>query len=168
MTEVHSLWISKLRYGLQLCTKVSITTDDTKSATMKSLQLTQNRLLRALNGSKIKDRISVQSMLKTFNLLSVNQLAAQIKLIEVWKSVNVEGHPLSLDPYTNPERRCLTKLRPQQNRVFNDTHKLKITSHSFCTDAARVWNQAPAEIKSATTLNAAKSAILKYATSLPV
>ena len=86
-------------------------------------------------------------------LLSVNQLAAQIKLIEVWKSVNVEGHPLSLDPYTNPERSSLTELRPQPNRVFNDTHKLKITSHSFCTDAARVWNQAPAEIKSATTLN---------------
>ena len=46
MNIVHSLWVSKLRYGLQLCTKVQLTAEERKPALMKSLQQTQNRLLR--------------------------------------------------------------------------------------------------------------------------
>ena len=61
--------------------------EDPKPTHMKELQLTQNRLLRALNNSKIKDK---------FNLLSVNQLAARIKLLEVWKAVHVEGYAIVL------------------------------------------------------------------------
>ena len=77
--------------SLQLCTKVQLHEDERKCAVMKSLQLTQNRMLRALNGSKIKDRVSISSMLTKFKLISVNQLAAQIKLTEVWKSVNIQN-----------------------------------------------------------------------------
>ena len=36
-------------------------------------------------------------MLSKFGLLSVNQLAAKIKIIDVWKIINKEGYPLSLD-----------------------------------------------------------------------
>ena len=77
-------------------------TDPTRrqqSTAMKALQQTQNRMLRAINNSKIADRVSVTSMLTKFNLLSVNQLAAQIKLTEVWKSVNIKDYAISLDPY---------------------------------------------------------------------
>ena len=59
---VHSLWISKLRYGLQLCTRVKITNQDPTSGNMKALQITQNRMLRLLNGSRIKDKISIKFM----------------------------------------------------------------------------------------------------------
>ena len=83
MSVVHCLWVSKLRYGLQLCTKVRLAESDPTPVLLKSLQVTQNRLLRALNNSRIKDRISVKSMLDKFGLLSVNQLAAKIKLVEV-------------------------------------------------------------------------------------
>ena len=107
-------------------------------------------------------------MLTKFNLLSVNQLAAQIKLVETWKTINVQGHPLSLDPYSSHDQKCGMSLRPQHSRVFNDTSKLKLSSHSFNTDAARVWNLAPDEIRTATTLAAVKSKIKKYVTSLPV
>ena len=168
MSVVHSLWVSKLRYGLQLCTKVSITASDRRSAAMKSLQLTQNRMLRALNGSKIKDMISIKSMLSKFNLLSVNQLSAQIKLIEVWKSLNVEGYPLTLDPYNKQERSISAELRPKPTRIFDDTFRLQISNHSFNADAARLWNLAPTSIKTATTLSTAKTAILKHAMALPI
>ena len=66
---------------------------------MKSLQLTQNKLLRTLNWTKISDKISTQCMLNTFQLLSVNQLAAEIKLIETWKSINLEYNPIQLEPF---------------------------------------------------------------------
>ena len=125
-------------------------------------------MLRAINGSRIGNMIIVESLLKKFGLLSVNQLAAQIKLIEVWKSFHVEGYPLTLDPYANPDRTVTIELRPQTNRTYDDSFKLKITSQSFCTDVARLWNLAPTTIKTATTLTAAKTAILKYVMSLPI
>ena len=168
MSIVHSLWVSKLRYGLQLCTKVQHSTEERKCTAMKSLQLTQNRMLRAINNSKIKDKISIVSMLKKFNLLSVNQLAASIKLTEVWKSLNVVDYPLQLDPYNQTTATLSLDLRPKPSRVFNDSARLQISKYSFNVDSARLWNQAPPEVTSAPTLDAAKSAIKTYANSLPV
>ena len=156
-----------IRYGLQLCSKVKISNEDTKPSSMKELQLTQNRLLRMLNNTRIKDKVSTASMLEKFDLLSVNQLAASIKLQEVWKSLHVDGNPISLEPY-NPHQNLKHELRYRSNRIFNDSHKLKITESSFNTDAARIWNTAPDEIRCATTLAAAKKEIKKYAKSLPI
>ena len=135
---------------------------------MKSLQLTPNRMLRSINGTKIKDKISTKSMLEKFGLLSVNQLSAQIKLTETWKSLNVEDYPVKLDPYNRQESGSTTALRPRFNRVFNDTFRLQMSQHSFHADAAKLWNGAQAQVATATTLAAAKTAILKYVTSLPV
>ena len=168
MTVVHSLWVSKLRYGLQLCTKVQIRADDKKSSAMKSLQLTQNRMLRAINNSKIRDQVSVTSLLQKFNLLSVNQLAAQIKLTEVWKSVNIEGYPVLMDPYNRTQNSTTIDLRLQPTRTFDDTARLATSKYSFNVDAARLWNLAPPDITSAQTLAVAKKAILAHAKSLPV
>ena len=56
-------------------------------------------MLRAINGTRIKDKASVKSMLTKFNLLSVYQLAAQIRLLEVWKAINVESYALSFELY---------------------------------------------------------------------
>ena len=51
-------------------------------------------------------------MLEKFELLSVNQLAAQIKLTEAWKSVYLKGYAIVLDLYN--------KERP------SNTHELRI------------------------------------------
>ena len=128
----------------------------------------QNRLLRALNTSRIKDRISVKSMLEKFGLLSVNQLAAKIKLVEVWKTINCEDYPLQLEPYGSSNEGKNHELRPQPNRIFNDTCRLKKSEQSFNVDAARIWNVAPKEIINAPTLHGAKKLIEAYCKTLPV
>ena len=155
MSIVHSLWVSKLRYCLQLCTNVKINGDERKCAAMKSLQLTQNRMLRAINGSKVKDKVSVSSLLTKFKLLSVNQLAAQIKLTEVWKSVNVQDCPIVMDPYNQGQSASNLELRPRPTRIFNDTARLQISKSSFSVDAARLWNLAPTNVTQAIKLSEA-------------
>ena len=109
-------------------------------------------------------------MLTKFNLLSVNQLAAQIKLTEVWKASNVENYAITLEPYKLPraDNGVLHNLRHQANRVFNDSSRLRISKQSFSVDAARLWNLAPISVKLAPTIGAAKSAILAHAKTLPV
>ena len=166
MGIVHSLWISKLRYGLQLCTKVQQSSEERKPALMKTLQLTQNRLLRSLNRTRVCDKVSTQIMLDKFQLLSVNQLAAEIKLLEVWKSINVEGSPIDLDPYH--QHSSTYHLRPKSDRVFDDSSKLALSKSSFNIDAARVWNLAPMSVRNAVSLPEAKKNTKKYCKSLPI
>ena len=137
--------------------------------TLKSLQSNQNRMLRAINGSKISDRISTESMLMKFGLLSVNQLCAKIKLIEIWKSQNNEDYPIKLDPYRPTTSIIhLHDTRVQPNRVFNDSCKLKKSESSFHMDSARLWNASPPEIRLAANISLAKTATHKFCKTLPV
>ena len=107
-------------------------------------------------------------MLDKFVLLSVNQLAAKIKLVEVWKSTKNEDHPFKLEPYNCVQRDQNYDLRPIPNRIFNDSCRLKKSEHSFHVDAARLWNAAPIDIINAPNLNMAKKLIMSFCQSLPV
>ena len=107
-------------------------------------------------------------MLEKFNLLSVNQLAAQIKLNEVWKSTNLEGYPIQLEPYNANLAEPGLTLRERSNQVFNDTSRLHMAKSNFYIDAARLWNAAPAEIRSAPSITVAKLLIRAFVKTLPV
>ena len=66
MKVVDGIFMSKVRYGLQLYGKVRLTDEDPTNAYFGDIQLVQNDLLRLLNGSKVKDMISIKSMLTKF------------------------------------------------------------------------------------------------------
>ena len=85
---VDGLFTSKIRYGLQLYGRVRVSEQDPENTELKSIQLVQNKLLRTLNGTRVKDKISTRSLLNKFNMLAVNQLNAQIKLLEMWKNIH--------------------------------------------------------------------------------
>ena len=53
---------------------------------MKELQKSQNKLLRVLTGKKVSDRIKIDDIIKSLQMMSVNQIAAQVKLSEIWKA----------------------------------------------------------------------------------
>jgi hypothetical protein len=72
-----------VRYGLQLLGRVRLTNEDPECSALKAIQLIQNNLMRTLNGSKISNRISIKSMLEKFSMLSVNQINASIKFLEI-------------------------------------------------------------------------------------
>ena len=57
-------------------------------------------------------------------LLSVNQLAAEIKLIEVWKSINVDRCPTKMEPYSTLANQPEFRLRPKTTKIFLDTARL--------------------------------------------
>ena len=120
------------------------------------------------NGTKISDQVSIKSMLEKFNLLSVNQLAAQIKLKEVWKSLNCENYPIKLEIYNNALKDGSHTLRHKENRIFKDTCRLQKSKISFNLDAARLWNAAPLSIKNSVTSYEAKKSSLIFVKYLPL
>ena len=125
-------------------------------------------MLMVINNSRTNDKISVKSMLKKFDLLSVNQLAAQIKLKEVWKSVHIDKYGITLEPYNTHITSLSLSLRHKANRTFKDTSRLVLAEHSFNIDAAKLWNNALSEITTAKILSQAKKACRAYALSLPI
>ena len=89
--------MSKFRYGLQLLGSVRWKDLDPSNQDMEAIQKCQNKSLRVLTSTKISDKVSIKSMLKKLNMLSVNQINAQIKLIEMWKSTNIPNYPIKTE-----------------------------------------------------------------------
>ena len=67
---------------------------DPTDSLLDSLQVAQNKFARFVHGSTLMDRINTKIIFKETNLLSVNQINAQIKLLEVWKSKNYDSYPI--------------------------------------------------------------------------
>ena len=47
----------------------------------------------AFGNWSLSDKVSFKCMLESQKMLSVNQTHAQIKILEIWKAVNVENYP---------------------------------------------------------------------------
>ncbi len=65
-----------------------------KNVEIGTIPKAQNQMLRVLTKTKWKDNIKIKDMLESTKMLSVNQTAAQIKLIEMWKVEKVEHYPI--------------------------------------------------------------------------
>ena len=71
--------------------------EDSQNAYMQATQVAQNKMLRLLDNTTLADRKHTADLLKNAKMLSVNQLAASIKLTEAWKSCNVPNYPIQLE-----------------------------------------------------------------------
>ena len=112
---------------------------------MKDLQVSQNKMLRLLYNSRISDRISTVSLRAKFNMMSVNQINAQIKLSEMWKAVNDEDHPFNLvKRESGPDVRSMRSISNEMLPVKSFTELSKST---FINDGIKAWNLAPVSIK---------------------
>ena len=106
-------------------------------------------------------------MLRKFNLLSVNQTAAQIKLTEAWKSCRTEGYPVKLRK-TDAGQDNPRQMRAGTRRELEEGGRTRTIAESFAREAGRLWNTAPEDIKNAKTISAAKKAILEFCKKLPI
>ena len=133
---------------------------------LQALQKCQNKLLRVLNGTKISDKVSIQSMLLKFKIMSVNQINAQIKLNEMWKSTNIANYPIVTKMVSRTENvaqtRAVTTGQLEEILTTNSSDK------SFIHDATHIWNKVPQNIKLCKTYWSAKKAIKMFVSTLPI
>ena len=105
-------------------------------------------------------------MLTKFNLLSVNQMNAQIKLTEIWKSVNILNYPIkTLVIQRGSEAvstRAMTAGVLEEVKITNSSEK------TFLNDAIHIWNQSSVAIKDCVSISSAKKAIKAFVVTLPV
>ena len=161
-----SIFTSKIRYGLQLVSKVKTQNEDSTSKLMKDLQKTQNKMLRFLNKSRVSDKINTKTILDNLNMLSVNQINAQIKLTETWKALNGANSSLC-----NIKKKVSDSYRTSRSLSNGDIIEEGYSVKSLCTFqnySTRLWNKAPSNIKLCSTIYTAKKEIKKFVKTLPV
>ena len=128
----------------------------------KAAQVAQNKMLRMLDRVSLTEHIPSKALREKYDIPSVNQLSAEIKLTESWKSVHIDGYPFQLEP-NNPSRDTQGRsIRATTEKKWKDTAKSKAGEMSCSRDAAKLWNNAPLTIKSAKTLSLAKKEIKAY------
>ena len=110
--------------------------------------------------------VPVALMLKKFNMLSANQLNASVKLLEVWKALNLENYPLSINRQQN--RTEGVNNRADMTRRPVEIGKTALAQKTCISDAIHIWNKAPIKITDSTSLYQAKRQIWEYAVTLPI
>ena len=163
---VDGIFISKVRYGLQLLGRVRVAKEDPECGDLKAIQLVLNKLLRLLNGTKVKDLVSTKSMLDKFGILSINQLNAQVKLLEIWKALNLEDYPLQIKQQSAPLTGMTTRADLKGKAI--EIGRSNLTKSTSVSDSIRVWNLAPDSVTGAKSVSIAKKAIKDYVKNLPI
>ena len=71
---------------------------DRKTKDIEETQLAQSKVLKIRDQTRciVKDERSTRDMLMKFQIISINQMSAQIKLQETWKASRDMSYPIEL------------------------------------------------------------------------
>ena len=99
-------------------------------------------------------------------MLSVSQLAAQIKLNEMWKAKNEPEYPIKFR-YQETLPGAIETRGNKAGKMIISGRSVK-SKASLVGDAPRIWNNAPISVTNANTLGTAKKEIRKFCKTLLV
>ena len=112
------------------------------------------------------DQICTKVLLKNLNMLSVNQINAQIKITEVWKAMQDNLHTLKIKKVSHGNNPCITRAVTKGDLV--EFGKTEIVQSTYLSDASKAWNICPDSVKLCKSLWPAKVAIRKFVETLPI
>jgi hypothetical protein len=123
-------------------------------------------MLRVILNDKPIDHTSTDTLLDKSGFLSINQMNAHIKLLETWKSMNIEKYPVKFETILHSNSDRIT--RGVKTGSLKVSAKSNITQATFMGDAVKVWNAAPEAIKTSKTLFSVKNQIKTFIKSIPI
>ena len=156
------IFMSKLRYCLAIFWPVRLEDNDPHPSAIHGIKVVFNRMLRILCGTVQENRMSVEKMLKKLGWLSINQMAAEVRLIEVWKALNL-GTSLTgmFEKVVGPTRAA------SENRVKLPKNS-KLRESSFLLPACKLWNRSPKSLVEAKSETIARKEIRLFVKCLPL
>ena len=159
------LFISYIRYAVGLYCPIRLKETDPSHTNINRIKVLYNDVLRLLTCSQRKDKKPVKEMLEEVGWLSLNQLACETRLIEVWKSLNLENYCLS-NVFEKVEFSRFT--RGSLKIRLKSSFKSQLRENSFQYPSVQLWNSAPQDVTSASTESEARAAIKAYVRKLPI
>ena len=100
-------------------------------------------------------------MLEELGWLSLNQMCCEVRLIEVWKSLNLDNYCL---------KNLFEKVNSRNhNRIrLKSEFKSRLRESSFHYPSVQIWNTAPQSITNANSESQARKAIRDFVKTLPI
>ena len=156
------IFMSKLRYGIAIMWPVRMEESDPEPTATKGVKVVFNDMLRLLNGVARKDKVSIKSLLSKLGWLSINQLVAEVRLMEVWKALNTNSSLSGLFEKVEGGTRAA-----ESNKIKVALNS-QLRENSFVYPTVKLWNSAPRSITLAKTQLKAKKEIRQFVKSLPL
>ena len=97
---------------------------------------------------------------------SGNQINAEIKLNEMWKSTHVINYPIKIKVVTRPAEVAHTRA-VSRGHLKEELHS-NLSQKTFLNDAIHIWNRTPINIRQCETLLVAKKATRSFVVTLPI
>ena len=156
------IFMSKLRYGLAIFWPVRLEDEDPHPAAIQGIKVVFNRVLRLLCGTVQENRMSVEKMLKKLGWLSINQMAAEVRLIEVWKALNLNTS------LSGMFKKVVGPTRAASENRIKLAGNSKLRENSFLNPACKLWNRSPRGLVEAKSEGIARKEIRLFVKSLPL
>ena len=99
-------------------------------------------------------------------MLSANQINAQIKIQEIWKSLNINNHPLKVDRQTINQQGTTARAGTSERLI--ESGKSGLSQKTCINDAIKIWNQLPSDVTDCKTLSQLKNVTKTYVKTLPI
>jgi len=135
---------------------------------MHQVQVQLNKGMRTVLGTTMADRVPVRELVMEVGVPTVNQLAAETTLMEVWRHVN-NGLPagqylVPVDEYIEESRTTRRTGRGFMATMLRDDSG----AARFFLQSSRLWNDAPQELRDENVEGKAKKIIREYSRTLPL
>ena len=168
-TIADGIFLSQVRYGLPLYCPLRLQQNDPNPVILMQLKKVFNDCLRLLTNKNWEDHASIREMLEELKWSSINQLCAETRLIEAWKTVHEEEYCMQdvLSIKKKSEQMTMATRSSGTERLEQGVIN-KFTNGRFVNPTARIWNECPKEIKEEIKFERAKVLIKEYCKTLPI
>ena len=150
---------SIIRYALGIFCPIRTHKDDPIPSSINGIRVRFNDVLRLLCNTRRQKHTSIESMLEKVGWLSINQLACEVRLLEVWKAMNQKDYCIG-DLFEKVENK--PGLRSSNQIKLKTKFRSRLRENSFQYPSVQLWNMAPAEVTEAKTEAKARTAIRKH------
>ena len=130
------IFMSLLRYGLPVYCPLRLKEEDPKCQSIDRIKVVFNDCLRLLTNKKRKDHARVEDMLKELGWLSLNQLCAETRLLEAWKSVHIENY--CMQDLLHEKSKSNRGLRSDEQTLFEPKTEDKFANGSFLQKTTQI------------------------------
>lgn len=163
----QATFCSKVNYGVAVYGNVNFDSNSKGTSSMRRLQVIQNNMLRMVSSKFMKRREWGTSRLcNHYGILSRNQSAAKCILLEYWKVVKHDNHPLKDLIFNEKEimEKPITRFR---KALKIPPINPKIKRITFSNQAIKLWNMGPNEFRHTGKYSEAKRIAKVFAKTLP-
>jgi len=143
----EGIFTSQIRYCLPLFFRPRLSDQDPIQEINSRLQKAHNEMIRTVYGLKKSDKINMSKLRTEKNIMSINQMLCQASINEMRKVLLYGTIPsVKCEPRPSENYSIITRSQAQ-SKLIPPKSRLARTASGFPTQAIKLWNSLPANLR---------------------